>query len=133
MSLNGTPVNSAAMMPGKNGGMLRRGGPNGGAGGRRPDRIKRLAQRALEPRVRLLAHIADGVSVARVDDALVWQEVSPKEKIAAIETLRKIATGEQVPVHEVRARLSAQLKLIRQTVDADTLERLLPALAEVWK
>jgi hypothetical protein len=130
-----------SVQPGLNGGTLRRGNPgNKGGPGRTPDRIRAIARKALRKNVHLLGHFAAGVAVseryfegADGKRKLTLESCSPAERMKAIELLDKIATGEKVPVHEVRARLSAQLKLIRQTVDADTLERLLPALAEVWK
>ena len=117
------------------GGALRNGGTNRGGRGY-PDRIKKLAQQALLPRVRILAHFADGVAVQQQEDAegnreFVLQSPTPRERIAAIEALHKIGNGEQVSVSDVRRRMKAQLRAIhtREMWDRDEL---LAVLDEVW-
>ena len=55
------------IVPQKHGGALQRGGSKGS--GRRPDRIKKLAQQLLQSRVPLLAHFADGVAVQQAETA----------------------------------------------------------------
>ena len=75
---------------------MRVGNPgNKGGHGRRPDRIKRLAQKLLEPRLRLLAHFADGVVVSQVEDddgnaRHKLHSPTPAERTKALEVLHKI-------------------------------------------
>jgi hypothetical protein len=120
------------------GGQLRVGNPgNKGGHGRRPDRIKKLALQLLEPRLRLLAHFADGVAVSQVEGEggkakHVLHSPSPAERIKAIEVLHKIGTGATVSVSDVRERLKRQVSLIRGQAQWDT-EDLLATLAGVWK
>lgn len=129
---HGTPV--GALVPQPHGGALRNGGTNRGGYGRTPDRIRKAAQKALRGRLHLLGHFADGVAVAMGEDGTHgWQEVKPGERIRALEVLHKIGSGEQCSVHEVRARLTAQLKVMRQELDAATFTRLAAALEDVWR
>lgn len=123
-------------MPGRNGGLLLRGNVgNRGGTGRRPDRIKRLAQKALLPRVQLLAHLADGVAV-HFDDESGTKLISPTpgERIRALEMLHKIGMGETVSTADVRDRLKTQVRLIRASaLDEASKELVLSLLGEVWR
>lgn len=123
------------MMVQPHGGALRRGGPNKGGPGRRPDRIKKLAQKALLPRVQLLAHLADGVAI-HFDDESGTKLISPTpgERIRALEMLHKIGMGETVSTADVRDRLKQQVRLIRTSaLDDASKELVLSLLGEVWK
>ena len=132
--------NSAAntdVMVQPRGGQLRVGNPGNKGGGRRPDRIKKLAQKALLPRLRLLAHFADGVAVSQVEDDAgnarhKLHSPTPAERIKAIEVLHKIGMGDTVSVSDVRDRLKRQVALIRSQ-EAWTADELLQALGPVWK
>jgi hypothetical protein len=123
------------IVPQPHGGALQRGGSKGS--GRRPDRIKKLAQKLLEPRLRLLAHFADGVVVSQVEDddgnaRHKLHSPTPAERTKALEVLHKIGMGETVSVSDVRERLKRQVSLIRGQAQWDT-EELLATLAGVWK
>lgn len=121
-------------MPGRNGGQLRRGGPNGGAGGRRPDRIRRMMQRDLEEVAPRLKHIAKGVSVRFVENgATEIFSPTPGEQTRAIELMHKIGMGETVPVSDVKARLRAQFRVLRDILPPEHAERVCRALIEVWR
>lgn len=125
------PVQNPVVMPGRHGGTLRRGGTNKNAG-RRPDRIRKLAQQLLEPRIRLLAHFADGVAVQQHDGEFKVISPTPAERTRAIEALHKIGMGEQVAVSEVRARMRAQIARVMER-ETWTRDELLAALGEIWK
>ena len=130
---NPVPVGvGVATMPGRNGGRLLRGGNH--SPGRLPDRIKRVAQKALLPRVRLLGHLADGVAVEFVEGGAT-QLISPTpgERIRAIEALHKIGMGSAVNVANLRDRLRAQIRVIRETLPSEQADALLAALHEVWR
>lgn len=130
-------TDTAVMVPPK-GGQLRVGNPgNKGGHGRRPDRIKKLAQKALLPRLRLLAHFADGVAVSQVEDDAgnarhKLHSPTPAERIKALEVLHKIGMGDTVSVSDVRDRLKRQVALIRSQ-ETWTADELLQALGPVWK
>ena len=117
---------------------MRVGNPgNRGGHGRRPDRIKKLAQKLLEPRLRLLAHFADGVVVSQVEDDAgnakhKLHSPTPAERTKAIEVLHKIGMGDTVSVSDVRDRLKRQVALIRSQ-ETWTADELLVALGPVWK
>lgn len=116
---------------------MRVGNPgNRGGHGRRPDRIKKLAQQLLEPRLRLLAHFADGVVVSQVEDDAgkakhKLHSPTPAERTKAIEVLHKIGMGDTVSVSDVRDRLKRQVAVIRGQ-STWTQDELLEALTEVW-
>lgn len=128
-----TPVDSGvAMMPGRNGGALRRGGPNGGAGGRKPSQIRKQALKMLGNRLHVVGAIADGVAV-HFEDGGQLKLISPRpgERLQALKLLAELGLGEQVSVSEVRERMRRQLELIRSQAAWDT-EELVAALAAVW-
>lgn len=54
-------------MPGKHGGWLRRGGSNGGAGGRPPSAIRATMREALADRIPILEAIADDPKASVAD------------------------------------------------------------------
>ena len=127
---------SGVMVPQPHGGALKRGGTHERTG-RRPDRIKKLAQKLLEPRLRLLAHFADGVVVSQVEDdngtpRHKLHSPTPAERTKAIEVLHKIGMGDTVSVSDVRDRLKRQVALIRSQENW-TADELLVALGPVWK
>ena len=134
---NSGPNSGLVMEPQGHGGALRRSGYKNPNAGRRPDRIKKLAQQLLEPRLRLLAHFADGVVVSQVEDDAgnakhKLHSPTPAERTKAIEVLHKIGMGDTVSVSDVRTRLKQQVALIR-TQDSWTTDDLLAALGGVWK
>ncbi len=136
---NSGPDSGVILVPQPHGGALASGGKVGNRGGhgRRPDRIKKLAQKLLEPRLRLLAHFADGVVVSQVEDEdgnarHKLHSPTPAERTKALEVLHKIGMGETVSVSDVRERLKRQVSLIRGQAQWDT-EELLATLAGVWK
>ena len=110
---------------------MRVGNPGNKGGGRRPDRIKKLAQKLLLPRLHILAHIADGTSVALGDEGLKFVAPTPGERTAAIRALKEIGMGETVSVSDVRDRLKRQVAVIRGQATW-TQDELLEALTEVW-
>jgi hypothetical protein len=122
-------------MPGRNGGQLRRGGPNGGAGGRPPKAIKAIAKKELRKRIPLLGHFADGVAVSLMlvdgEQKLVTHAVDVSDRIAAIRELGKLADDGKVDVHEVKRRMAAQVAVIRER-DTWTSDELLEELNRVW-
>jgi hypothetical protein len=124
-------VRDTAVMVPPQGGQLRVGNPGNKGGGRRPDRIKRLAQKLLLPRLHILAHIADGTSVALGEEGLKFVAPTPGERTAAIRALKEIGMGETVSVSDVRERLKRQVTVIRGQATW-TQEELLVALTEVW-
>lgn len=126
---HGVPVGALVQQP--HGGALRNGGTNRGGAGRRPDRIKRLAQKLLLPRLHILAHIADGTSVALGEEGLKFVAPTPGERTAAIRALKEIGMGESVSVSDVRDRLKRQVAVIRGQATW-TQDELLEALTEVW-
>jgi hypothetical protein len=136
-TVDNSVLNTAVMVPPK-GGQLRVGNPgNRGGHGRRPDRIKKLAQQLLEPRLRLLAHFADGVVVSQVEDDAgnakhKLHSPTPAERTKALEVLHKIGMGDTVSVSDVRDRLKRQVALIRSQ-ETWTTDDLLTALGGVWK
>jgi len=134
---NSGPNSGMVMEPQGHGGALRRSGYKNPNAGRRPDRIKKLAQKLLEPRIHLLAHFADGVAVSQVEDKAgnarhVLHSPTPAERTKALEVLHKIGGGHPVSVSDVRDRLQQQVALIRSqpTWDSDAL---LAALTTVWR
>ena len=124
----------AGMVPQPHGGALARGGiPGNKGGGRRPDRIRRMAQRALLKRVPLLAHLADGVAVEFTDDgATRLISPTPGERIRAMEALHKLASSPEVNVALLRERLAAQVRVIRSRAQW-TPDELLAELSPVWR
>lgn len=127
-------ANHVATMPGRNGGTLRNGGTNRGGTGRRPDRIKRMAQRDLAATLPHLKHFANGVAVEYVEDGkLVLISPTVGERIRAVEVMHKIGMGEQVAVSDVRARLKAQLRVIRDMMPPEQADQVCAALGEVWR
>jgi hypothetical protein len=130
---NNGPDKGVTLVPQPHGGALKPGGTIGNRGGhgRRPDRIKRLAQKLLLPRLHILAHIADGTSVALGEEGLKFVAPTPGERTAAIRALKEIGMGETGSVSDVRERLKRQVAVIRGQ-DTWTQEELLVALTEVW-
>lgn len=133
---HGLPV--GAMIPQPHGGRLRNGGTNRGGSGRRPDRIKKLAGKLLEPRMALLAHFADGVAVQQTEDATGAKKFelispTPKERIAALALLQKIHDGEKVAVSDVKHRLREQFRVLRDILPPEYAETACKALIGVWK
>lgn len=134
MSVDNRGENSGVtIVPQAHGGALQRGGTKGKSG-RRPDRIKRMMQRDLESTAGHLKHFANGVAVEYVEDGkLVLISPTVGERIRAVEVMHKIGMGEQVPVSDVRARLKAQLRVIRDMLPAEQADAVCAALGEVWR
>lgn len=132
------PVETAAsnnvMRPGKNGGMLRMGGkPGNRGGGRKPSQIRKKALRMLANRMGLIGHLADGVAVQFEEDGST-KLVSPKpgERLQALKLLAELGMGEQVAVSEVKARMRAQVEVLRDELPPELFERITQRLGEVW-
>lgn len=121
------------MEPQAHGGALRRSGFKNPNAGRRPALIRKKALRALATRMPILEHIADG-------NAVQWQEdgsqklvsVKDSDRLTALALLAKLGMGEQVPVADVKARMRAQLAVIRSQATWSS-DELMARLAEVWR
>lgn len=126
--------------PQKHGGALKRGGPSPGSG-RRPAKIKRIAQQAVAERLPLLMAWADGVAVSLTPSdsekqKLITHAVEVKDRIAALKELGKLAglsEEQKVPVSTVRQRLIAQAQVLRDELDAETFTRVAERLEAVWR
>lgn len=141
------PVSNPAVMPGLNGGTLRRGGTNKGGPGRTPDRIRKIARQELSKRVRLLGFFADGLAVSIIETS---DETDPSgkktkqkhvlhspqvtDRIRALEALHKIGMGETVSVSEVRERLKATMRCVHAAdLPPEVKTDLIDQIVEVWK
>lgn len=121
------------VMPGRNGGTLKRGGSHHNSG-RKPAAIRKKALRMLADRLELVGHLADGVAVEFEEGGAV-KLVSPKpgERLQALKLLAELGMGQQVGVGEVRSRLAAQVEVLRQELDAETFARVAAKLGEIWR
>jgi hypothetical protein len=75
-------VNSVAMMPGRNGGLLKRGGSHNG--GRKPSALREAMRQALKPRIKIAQAIADD------------KDASMSDRLKAIDLLAKYGLGTTV-------------------------------------
>jgi len=110
-------------------------GHNGSRAGRPSSAAARLA---LDERIPLLEQIADGEVKTVVRDAdgrerSVVQTVPIRERITAIAELGRIGMGPPVSSDDVLMRLVEQTEVLRSLLDSATCERVLTALADVWK
>lgn len=135
MSAAAISGSNTGLIPQPHGGALRTGGTKGRSG-RRPDRIRKLAQKALEKRIPLLEAFADGVAVQQsdVDGTRSFDLISPtpRERIAAMAELGKLAASPAVNATDVRDRLRAQVTLILSRESWQS-EELLTAIQEIWR
>jgi len=97
-----TPDETAVhFMPGKNGGKLRRGGPNGGAGGRPPSEIREKLRGGAYKRIKELERIADSAD-------------SEADRLRAIDLMLKYGVGTMT---------TGTLDLTHRSIDDVLLER----------
>ena len=121
------------LIPQRHGGALLPGGKPGNPGGRRPGLIRKRALKALHTRMPLLEQIADGTAVQwQPNGSQQLVSVKESDRIAALKLLATLGMGESVPVADVKARMRAQVALIR-TRETWTAEDLLAQLGEVWR
>ncbi len=120
------------LVPQAHGGALKRGGTNANAG-RKPSAIRKKALRMLANRMGLIGHLADGVAVQFEEDGST-KLVSPKpgERLQALKLLAELGMGEQVAVSEVKARMRAQVEVLRDELPPELFERITQRLGEVW-
>lgn len=78
-----TPSESTAMMPGKNGGRLRRGGTNKGGPGRPPNKVRSACLHSFDQRRKVLEQIADDAKERAAD------------RIAAVKALGQFGMPQQ--------------------------------------
>jgi len=100
---NGTSPDDSPVqfMPGKNGGKLRRGGPNGGAGGRPPSEIREKLRGGAYKRIKELERIADSAE-------------SEADRLRAIDLMLKYGVG---------SITTGTLDVTHRTIDDVLLER----------
>ena len=120
------------------GGALLSGGLRGHNGSRAGRPSSAAARLALDERIPLLEQIADGEVKTVVRDAdgrerSVVQTVPIRERITAIAELGRIGMGPPVSSDDVLMRLVEQTEVLRSLLDSATCERVLTALADVWK
>lgn len=123
---------SGVMVPQPHGGALKRGGDHPRPG-RRPSQIRKQALKMLASRMPLIGHLADGVAVQFDEDGQT-KLVSPKpgERLQALKLLAELGMGEQVAVSEVKARMRAQVEVLREELPPELFERVAQRLTEIW-
>ena len=130
-------VEGSNVMPGRNGGTLRRGNLGGKGGGRRADRIKKLAEIAVAQRIPILKAFVDGVAVQQVElpnglRDFKLQSPTPSERVKAFEALNKLRGEQKLEVGEIAQRLQRQVGVILSRDSWDAHE-LVAVLSEVWR
>lgn len=128
-----TPPSNTVMRPAPQGGLLRVGNPGNKGGGRKPSQIRKKALRMLGNRMHLIGSLADGVAV-QFDEDGTTKLVSPKpgERLQALKLLAELGMGEQVAVSEVKARMRAQVDVLREELPPELFERVAQRLGDVW-
>jgi len=138
-----TPKNSGqkfgeshVLVPGPVGGMLRQGNAGNRGGGRRADRIKRIARRDLAAVQGHLRHWANGVAVEFVEDGKT-RLISPTvaERKAAVELLHKISgigDHKKIEIGDIAQRLQRQVGVILSRDSWNSIE-LTEVLSELWR
>jgi hypothetical protein len=119
-------------MPGKNGGTLKRGGVNPNAG-RRPSLVRKRALAMFVRNLPALEAIAAGVTVEIQDDgSFKLKSPNHSAQVSAMKLLGELGMGEQVAVSEVKARMRAQVEVLRDELPPELFERITQRLGEVW-
>ena len=117
------------LVPQPNGGALLAGGIVGhrGAGGRPPDAFRALARQLLEDRS-LLGRLAD-MAEGKVRRATI------RDQRGAIDTLLRVGVPmlREISTEEVRAKLGATVKILRDELPPETASAVLARLAAVWR
>jgi hypothetical protein len=126
-------------IPQPHGGALLRGGVKGNAGNRMRRLVTKKAMHMVAERMPILGHIADGSVVEWSEDAQghrtpTLTSPKPADRVKALQLLWEVANSDKkVSMAQVRARLQAQVVVIRQTLAPDVADRVLEKLADVWK
>lgn len=127
------------LVPQPHGGAIHRGGKPGNAGNRVRRHVHKTAMRMVAERMEIIGHIADGTVVEWSEDAQgrrVPTLTSPKpgDRVRAVSLLWDIANShKKVSLAQVKARLKAQVAVIRETLPPEQADQLLAALADVWR
>lgn len=127
------------LIPQKHGGALYRGGVRGNAGNRVRSAIRSDAVRMVAERLPALGQIADGNVIEWTEDAQgnrvpTLASPTPGERTKAMSLLWDIANShKKVSLQQVKARLKAQVAVIRETLPPEQADTLLAALADVWR
>jgi hypothetical protein len=121
-----------------NGGKLNSGNPGNRGGGRPPSVLREVARDGLAdalPRLRLVA-MGEAVRQTRVvNKQHVDVEVRPTiaESLEAVDRLESLGLGAELRAEDITRRLEAQAEVICQTLGAEDAERVLAAIATVWR
>lgn len=127
------------LVPQPHGGALYRGGVRGNKGGSLRKELTSAALSMVAERMPALGAIADGTVVEWSENAdgqrvPTLTSPTPGERTKAMALLWDIAnSAKKVSMSEVRKRLVQQVAVIRRELPREDAQRVLAALAEVWK
>lgn len=114
--------------------MLPGGKPGNKGGGRKPSAIRKKALRMLGNRLHIVGALADGVAVQFEDGGELKLVIPrPGERMQALKLLAELGMGEQVAVSEVKARMRAQVEVLRDELPPELFQRVAQRLEEVWR
>lgn len=125
-------TNSGVMVPQPHGGALKRGGDHKRTG-RRPSAVRKRALALFVQNLPALAAIASGVTTEIQDDGSIKLK-SPQHsaQVSAMKLLGELGMGQQVAVSEVKARMRAQVEVLREELPPELFERVAQRLTDVW-
>jgi hypothetical protein len=146
------------MVPQPHGGALHAGGVPGNRGGvgRPPSEVRRMAREMFAARLPVLDQIAEGRVVLPIQERCpscgyeptsddqemherhIERAVRPGEQVRAMEALARVGMSGHVSIDDLKARLIAQVRVMREWADAEgvtneQMERLRCALDSVWR
>lgn len=113
---------SSQLVAQPHGGAIRQGNPgNKGGKGRTPSAVRKACRKEFAKRIPDLAKIADN------------PDIDVKERLKALDMFGRFGLSGAVTWDDIRARLKAQLAILRQYVPPEQLEPLLAELASIWR
>lgn len=126
------------MEPQPHGGFLQRGATCKGAG-RKPERLKRAARRALGRNLDQAEEILGGrmrVTVGKNGELLDgWVPTTAKERMMAADVLARIGLSNHVNPADVMARLEETLAMLARLLGSQTelLDSITDEMGQIWK
>lgn len=143
-----TTAKSTALIPQDHGGALRPGGTNAGGPGRPPSAVRAVLREAYEDRIPFLRALADGKPItlrtatsSKHSDGKRTVESKRRvftpgiaDRLAAMEQLARygIGTTKEVSVDAVKAKVEAMLNVLKEQLDPELYDRLLPKLRQAF-
>lgn len=143
-----TTAQTTALIPQDHGGALRPGGTNAGGPGRPPSAIRAVLREAYEDRIPFLQALADGKPItlrtatsSKHSDGKRTVESKRRvftpgvaDRLAAMEQLARygIGTTKEVSVEAVKTKVEAMLNVLKQELEPELYQRLLPQLRQAF-